>query len=454
MNPSDHPNLPPVATPSDRTTPAYRTSPARCAPEVSGSLPALQPPAELYHCPGERAPISRAVHLGRLAQYYPPCRKCVHGRHAEGLSPRRARRLAELRNRRGERPLFDAEGAGGTWLNDLKPAAVRALGQAFGLWLRENQRGHSAGQPLAVMAGDGRAPAAELLAALGDGLRWAGCQVIEAGLATAACVGLAIGRSGAAGGVLVGNPAIGADEVRLSFFDDQALPLSAGGGLEALEALLVEPVSRPARRLGTLRRVQIEEDYLRKLGPWYHGLRPLRVVLDAASPGPAELLQRLIAPTACRFVRSRVGAGQFGEEVRRQQAHLGVRIDGNAERCEVFDETGGCVPDEQWLVLLARCRLAQRTGAPIVLGGNSPAGLKTALGRLGLEVQLVPDSRRELTRAARSAGALLAGDAAGRCWLDLAGPAMADALQVVTLLLSVLSQSDRPLSQVLREAAA
>lgn len=394
------------------------------------------------------------MHFGRLAQYYPACRTCPHFPSAAGLSPRRTRRLAELRSRAAPRPLFGAEGAGGTWLNHIQPATVHKLGQAFGLWLRENQPGQATGRPLAVMAGDGRALAAELLAALGEGLRWADCQVIEAGAATAACVTLAVERLGAAGGVLVANPTFKADEVRLYFFDSQGLPLAARAGLDGLEALFLAKASRPARRSGTLTRAEIEEDYLRKLAPWYHGLRPLRIVLAVASPAPGQLLARLLAPTACCLLHCRVGAEQFGVQVRRQRAHLGVRIDGNGERCEVFNETGGRVPVEEWLLLLARCRLLQRGPGPVVLARHSPPQLAAALERLGMEVSLVPDSRRELTQAARSTGAVLAADTAGRCWLDLAGQEVADALQVVTLLLHLLSQSDRPLSQVVHEAAA
>jgi len=356
-------------------------------------------------------------------------------------------------SRRGaERPLFHAEGAGGVWLNHIQPAGVRTLGRAFGQWVYDRRQAGSADRPLVVMAGDGRTPAAEALAALGEGLRWAGCQVIEGAAATAACVELAVQSAGARGGVWVGNPGTVAHEVHLTFFDEQGLLLCAGAGLEELDALAAGPLSRPVRRAGGLQRRRIEEDYLRKLAPWYHGLRPLRLVLDAASPAPAQLIERLAAPTACCILRRRAPDARLGEQIRREQAHLGVRIDGSAERCEVFDETGCCVPAEQWLVLLARFRLERREPGPVILSRNGQAPWKAAFEQLGLEVRLSADSRREMTCAARRSDALLASDATGRCWLDLVGPAMADGLQVVTLLLNLLSRSDQTLSEVLREA--
>jgi phosphomannomutase len=46
-------------------------------------------------------------------------------------------------------------------------------------------------------------------------------------------------------------------------------------------------------------------------------------------------------------------------------------------------------------------------------------------------------------------GALLGGGSDGRCWYAALGPPLPDALMTLTLLLGILSQSDRPLSEVL-----
>ena len=121
-----------------------------------------------YVCPGEKSPISRAVHLGRLAGFYPACRRCSHRDDTGTLSARRVKQLVDTR-RRGQRPpLFFEEGAAGVLGSDLDATVARRLGAALGIYLRHQPSG--AEPPMAVIAGDGRPSAAELLAAAGEGL--------------------------------------------------------------------------------------------------------------------------------------------------------------------------------------------------------------------------------------------------------------------------------------------
>ena len=74
---------------------------------------------------------------------------------------------------------------------------------------------------------------------------------------------------------------------------------------------------RPTRRYGSLRRVQAEAAYLATLSPYYHALRPLRLVLDARCPPVLEYLRKLTAAVAVT-VHAAAGTGpRVGEQVRR-----------------------------------------------------------------------------------------------------------------------------------------
>ena len=241
--------------------------------------------AEEYRCPGERQAISRAVHLGRMAAFYPPCRRCPHREDAGSLSPRQVEQLAETAEQRRPRPLFHDEGAAGVFLDELSPADARRMAAAFGAAVRderksengEGRRGKSENggddgnerwepsihpsslipHPSVVLAGDGRPISAELVAAAADGLRWCGCDVIDIGPATAACLAFAIHPSHGrqvhvfgpasigrkrflakmAGGIMVGNPGFAPHEVGVQFWTAGPRPLSAGGGLESVMRL-------------------------------------------------------------------------------------------------------------------------------------------------------------------------------------------------------------------------
>ena len=93
-----------------------------------------------YRCPGQQHPISRAVHLGRLAAFYPACRQCSHRDDTGTLSPRQVEQLQEVRSSNQPRSLFHDEGAGGVYLNELTPAAARSIAAAFGAVLRDERR--------------------------------------------------------------------------------------------------------------------------------------------------------------------------------------------------------------------------------------------------------------------------------------------------------------------------
>ena len=402
-----------------------------------------------YCCPGERSPVSRAVHLGRLARFYPACRRCPHALDTGTHSARLVKRLAETRGRGEPRPLFDDEGASGVYQNDLDPAAATRMAAALGVSLRR-ERSDGNDPPVAVIAGDGRPLTPELVAAVGEGLRWTGCHVVEIAPATSACVAFAIDHLHGAGGILVGNPAGEPHTVGLRFWGDGGWPLSAEGPLDVVREIFHAGTDRPARKYGSLRRLQAEVPYLAGMSESYHGLRPLRFLLDATSRPLAGYLDKLTGPTACKVVPCRVLSGRLPDQVREDQVHFGVRVDEDGERCGLFDERGRAVAGQQLLLLVARHLLARHPGAAVVLDEGSPAELARAVGELGARVVISDPRRSEMARAMRENRAVFGGSASGRFWYRSAGHhGSADALMTISLLLRLLSQSDRRLSEVL-----
>ena len=187
-----------------------------------------------FRCPDAEYPISPAVHLGRLARFYPGCRRCPHAADTGTLPARQVKRLGEVGQRAPLLPRFHDEGAGGVYGNELAPADARRMAAAFGLCLRGTvpfdpalrRAPLAAVRPAVVLAGDGRPLGAELVAAVSEGLRWAACDLIDIGPATTACLLLAIARLDAAGGILVGNPGGLPQQAGLKFFAPGPSPIS------------------------------------------------------------------------------------------------------------------------------------------------------------------------------------------------------------------------------------
>jgi phosphomannomutase len=416
-----------------------------------------------YRCPGEPYPISRAVHLSRLGRFYPACRACPHRNDTGTLSARRVKRLVETRVRAEPRPLFDEEGAAGVYLNDLDPTTARRLAVALGIFVRR-ERTDADEPPVMVIAGDGRPLAPELVAAVAEGLRWTGSHVVDIGEATAGCTAFAIDHLGADGGILVGNPGAGPQTVGLKFWARGGRPLSAGGPLEALEEIFLagaditvaQPPSavadRPTRSFGSLRRLQVEDLYLAGMAEHYHALRPLRVVLAGASRPMLGYLDKLTERFACRVVPVGGSGEQLAQQILAEQAHLAACIGDDGQTCRLLDERGHDVHEARLLLLVARHLLGQHPGGAIVLEEGTPAVVAERLKALGGRVLAGGTRRAEMYRAMGSARAVLGGG--GRLWHPVGGTFAADALMSLTLVLEILSRSDRPVSEVLDADAA
>ena len=449
-------------------------------------MPSDQTETLEYRCPGEKYAVSRAVHLGRLARFYPGCRRCLHRDDTGTLSPRQVGRLEETEPRGRPVPLFREEGAEGVYLNDLGPKAVREMAAALGVTLQKRsatggwgkaQGGWGKAQrcpssdssgtslrsatshpdnnpPVVVLAGDGRPIAAELVAAAAEGLRYGGCHLVDVGPATSACLAFAVDHLGADGGMLVGSPGDQANVVALKFWDAAPAPLSAGAAMEPVEQIYRTGVDRPTRTAGSMRRVQAEGPYLAGLAEYYHALRPLRVILHTSCEPLARYLEKLTGSLACRIVRSRTTVDGLPGQINDETAHFGVQIDDDGERCRVWDEQGRPVPNERLLLLVARSLLKERPGSTVVLQEGTPAAVAEAIESAGGRVFFSGPLRREAAMAMRSHDGLLGGGTAGRFWHDRDGLPLPDALMTLTLLLVLLSQSDRRFSEVLdREAA-
>ncbi|HEV3418192.1 MAG TPA: hypothetical protein VG056_15310 [Pirellulales bacterium] len=393
----------------------------------------------VYRCPGEAYDISRSVHLGRLASFYPACGDCPHRGDTATFSARRIRQLTVVQRQAGRaNPLFHGEGISGTYLNEIGPELALRVGQAMGTYLAQNVVDTA---PRVVLANDGRLSTAELAAAAADGLRWTGCSVADLGAATAPCIALAAEQQRADGALLIGNPGGKSQEVGLTLWGRGGEPLSAPGELDSVRRLFDSPAPQPRSAFGGIKRLAAGADYLAQLEPQFHALRPLRFLVDTTSLALIEYIRRLTNKVALDI--------HFGQKivdrVRGARVHFGIWIDGDGESCRIVDERGEPVPVERMVVLVAREFLTEQAVVKVALSGPM-ARLAPKLKTLGVETFAAESGRQAIHKAVCCHRPDLAADEHGRIWF--AGqPTCADALKALTMLLTLLSRSDRPLSE-------
>ncbi|MEX0675613.1 MAG: hypothetical protein WD063_00960 [Pirellulales bacterium] len=421
----------------------------------------------VYRCPGQTYTIDRTVHMARLAAFYPGCLGCAHRHDAGGLSPLQLRQWSQLERHAPGGARLAGEGILGATSGDIDAAVVgRAAGAlAASLW----SRGKSAAATPTVLVGtDGNWTSADFVPAACRALQMAGCRALETGAVTSPCLAAAAHHLRAEAALWVGNSSGQPHATSIKLWHAGGRPSSSPGELDVAFGCYESPPVRPKRGGGRLQRFGAEEVYLPTLRGLFHGLRPLVFVLDTTCDALVRYWQGLNAQAACRMVQparglaeSRAGAedrpfisrriDSVAREVLAEGAHFGMWIDGDGETCRLVDERGEQVDGEKFLVLVAGYVCREQPGAGVVLEPAAGIEPQRALGRLGARVSRADVTRQGMCERMESTGALVGGGASGRYWFS-GPPPMPDALLSLSLLITILSRSDRPLSEVLDAA--
>jgi len=138
-------------------------------------------------------------------------------------------------------------------------------------------------------------------------------------------------------------------------------------------------------------------------------------------------------------------------QVRKHSAHLGIALDGDADRLVLSDETGQVIDGDQILALIARSwgDAGRLTGGGIVATVMSNLGLERFLAGRGLELHRTAVGDRYVVEKMRADGINVGGEQSGHMVLSdyaTTGDGLLAALQV----LAVLVDDGRPASEVCR----
>ena len=403
-----------------------------------------------FQCPDEPGMISRAVHLARLTGGYPGCRRCPHRDDVEGLSSREQKKIPAPATARTARDFLGEETVVGEPHGGFDPALVGRFAAGFGMLLRQ-ELPMGAAYPTVVLASDGRPGTQRHLAETAERLRWVGCDLVDLGTVPCPALSWSMAEQDFDGGLYLGNPPSELHTAGIRFFRRGAVPLVGAEALGPICARAESFPTRPVRTSGKASKLDAMGGHIARFAESFHALRPLRFQLHTTCRPVGVILERLLANTACRMVLHCEGGcdprGYLAEDV----GHFGAEIDDDGCRCRLWDERGAVVPFEQLFVVLA-CRFSRREPDPatIVLEEGCANALAAALDELGFQICRCAGPASELHEVMAAEKAALGADARGRIWYaEPGGPVAADALGTLTLLLGILSEDDRPLSEVL-----
>lgn len=439
-------------------------------------LPVVQ--EESYLCPGELYPVSRAVHLARLAAFYPNCRECSKRHEAGHLTTQTLEQIETTTSRIERATLFTDTGVRGVYLNELTAQTAGRMAEAFAhvLWeqtpLRVTaaepsealiQRTRRLG-PHVIIGRDERPAALDLVTGVAKSLRRMGCQVTDVGLVTRACFWQAVVHLQGAGGLHVTGAGCDPAWIGLDFVMDGAVPVTRESRLRDIETVYQAGTQRPLRNSAPLRTFHAGQFYEASLWKHFHALRPLRVVCGSANQPLAALIQRIFQKLACRLipvpipVRSRDLTAVTDPDLHRirqavfeQQAHLGVLMDADGQTCAVIDEQGLLRTGAELTWFLASHAAGESPAGAVVLEAEALGQEQRPIRHHTGAVVTSSADQGAMARHMRDQSGIFGGGPSGRFWFREPFPTC-DAVLTLAKLLQALSHSDQELSERLSGA--
>ena len=348
---------------------------------------------------------------------------------------------------------YDIRGVVG---KDLTPEIAYRIGDAFARLLQAKRL---------VVGRDMRTHSPDIAAAVIEGMRDAGADVVDVGLASTPMAYHAIATIESDGGLVVTASHNPGHYNGFKLCAKGARPISAANGILDIERMVAAPQGAKAARRGTLSTSTMLESYAAHVARFATLARPVKIAVDCANGMEAytlpAILPKVPAISATLLYDTLDGtfpnheANPLKEEnldpvralVKQTGSELGVSFDGDADRCCFVDESGRTVANDLVTALLAPQFLAQRPGAPVVYDLRSSWVVKEEIRKAGGVAVRDRVGHSFIKATMRVNGAVFGGELSGHFYFadnhvcDSGVIAMMSALNLV-------SRSQQPLSQL------
>ncbi len=353
---------------------------------------------------------------------------------------------------------FKAYDVRGTYPDQLDEEGAERIGRAFPALT---------GATRVAVGHDVRLSSPSMSAAFCDGVRSAGADVCELGLAATEMVYFAVADGGYDAGAVITASHNPPNYTGAKLVLAGALPLSGDTGIGELGRMAAADTTPAAAQPGG---TSTDPGLLERFVDCALGfvtaerIGGLRVVMDAAN-GMAGLylppvIERLTIDAVPYFLNL---DGRFPNhepnplldenrmfiesKVVEERADLGIAWDGDADRCFFIDDTGAFVPGDFLTALLAEHLLRRHGPAPIVYDLRASWAVRDTI----LAAGGIPDEHRVghafIKRRMREIDALFAGEVSGHYYFRAFFYADAGLIPAL-LILELLAESGRPLSEL------
>ncbi|MEM8529654.1 MAG: phosphomannomutase/phosphoglucomutase [Chloroflexota bacterium] len=357
--------------------------------------------------------------------------------------------------------IFRAYDIRGVVDTDLSESVYHRLGQASGTYFRRRE-----GRKI-VVGRDARLTSPAYAAALIEGLRSTGCDVIDLGMVPTPVMYFALAYLQADGGAIVSAshnpPNFNGLKLRQSH--------EVYGG-EPLDSLTIQEIGQLANAndfvtgQGTYEQQDISDAYVDDAVKHCRLPQPVKVVLDAGNGAGGPIGKRTLEAIGCEVVPLYIEPdGRFPNHhpdplkeanlhdliamVHSTGAALGIGLDGDADRLGVVDNAGNIVFADRYLIVLAHHVLAHGP-ASIVFDVKCSSILPEAIRSFGGTPVMSKTGYPSQSAKMREVDAPLAGELSGHVLTNLPYHTHDDGIFAGCYLLSALAQIGQTLEQVLQ----
>ena len=333
----------------------------------------------------------------------------------------------------------------------LTPAIVRDVGRALGSLARER------GRDAIAIGRDGRLSGPELAAALSDGIRASGANVIDLGMVATPMTYYAAHALATGCSTMVTGSHNPPDYNGLKMvIDDSTL---SGADIQALRARIER--GDLATGAGSYRKHDIGSAYLDRIVSDVKLARPMKIAIDAGNGVAGAFAPALFRGLGCEVVEmycevdgrfpnhhpdpsqpenladliARVGQGDL---------ELGLAFDGDGDRLGVVTAGGRVIYPDRQLMLFAADVLARQPGATIIFDVKSTRNLAPWITRHGGKPMLWKTGHSLIKARMKEVGAALAGEMSGHTFFGERWFGFDDGLYAGARLLEILSRHDDP----------
>jgi phosphomannomutase/phosphoglucomutase len=344
--------------------------------------------------------------------------------------------------------IFKAYDIRGVVGRTLTPPIVMTIGQALGTLASER------GRDTIAVGRDGRLSGPALIAALSDGIRSSGVNVVDVGMVVTPMTYFAAQHLGTACSVMVTGSHNPPDYNGLKMVID-ATTLS-GDDIQALR----ERIERGDLRTGSgnSRTEDVAPAYFDRIVGDIALARPMRIAVDCGNGVAGAYAPALYRRLGCEVVELFCDVdGRFPnhhpdpsqpanlEDLKRRlvdgDCELGLAFDGDGDRLGVVTPGGNVIYADRQLMLFAADVLTRAPGATIIYDVKSTRNLKPWIIRHGGVPMLWKTGHSLIKAKMKEVGAALAGEMSGHTFFGERWYGFDDGLYAGARLLEILTRS-------------